>query len=62
MALHECELRAVHIDGVDNRLPDLCSRWDLGPKYALEFYRLTGHVQMCEEFVSDHLFLFDHKW
>lgn len=31
-ALNNCEIKANHISGVNNRIPDLLSRWDLDVK------------------------------
>lgn len=62
VASYEVELRAVHIYGIDNRLPDLCSRWDLDPKYKLEFSHRTADRCMFEEIISDDMFLFSHNW
>ncbi|CAC5384008.1 unnamed protein product [Mytilus coruscus] len=38
-AIKECELRAIHIDGIDNRLPDMLSRWSLSDIYPIQFYK-----------------------
>ena len=38
----ECQIRAQHIRGEDNRLPDLLSRWESSPKYREEFFRTQG--------------------
>ena len=58
----ECQVRTQHIRGVDNRLPDLLSRWDLDPKYGEEFcVRTQGHG-VREIFVYDGLFKFSHNW
>ncbi|CAG2231697.1 unnamed protein product [Mytilus edulis] len=37
-AIKECELRAIHIDGIENRLPDMLSRWSLSDSYSVQFY------------------------
>ena len=57
----EFEVRAVHIAGVDNRLPDLLSRWN---KAACrhEFFRLTAHKSMVPVEVDPLLFEFSHRW
>ena len=36
------ELRAVHLPGVDNRVADWLSRWDLSPEYSQSFLRFIG--------------------
>ena len=39
-AIFEFEIRAQHIPGVSNRLPNLLSRWDLNNKFQEEFFSL----------------------
>ena len=58
----ECQVRTQHIRGVDNRLPDLLSRWDLDPKYGEEFFVRTQGHGVREIFVYDGLFKFSHNW
>ena len=36
------ELRAVHLPGVENRVPDWLSRWDLGQHYRDSFMNFIG--------------------
>ena len=36
------QLRAVHLPGEDNRVPDWLSRWDCGQKYRDLFYNFIG--------------------
>lgn len=61
-AKFEFEVRAVHIRGVDNRIPDALSRWELGDEFKAEFFRLVGPVPLCEKYVSPGLFKFAHDW
>ena len=61
-AKYEFEVRAVHLPGVDNRLPDLLSRWSLSHRYRDEFFQLTSHLAMKECVISDELFEFSHTW
>lgn len=61
-ALFECEIKAVHIPGQYNRLPDLLSRWDLSNHHRAEFARLTKHIVVTECHVPDSLFAFTHSW
>jgi hypothetical protein len=37
-AVKECELRAIHIDGSDNRLPDMLSRRSLSNNFPTRAY------------------------
>ncbi len=59
---HEFEIRAVHLPGEDNRLPDLLSRWCLGDRYAKEFHARTDGLRKKEIFVFQGLFQFAHDW
>ena len=61
-ALWEFELRAVHIPGVDNRIPDLLSRWDLDVKFSRAFYHHTREFRLIECEVSDDIFKFSNLW
>lgn len=58
-AIFEFEIRAQHISGINNRLPDLLSRWDLHPSYKAEFFKL---FQGTEMFVADELFKVNNHW
>ena len=55
-ALHECEVKAVHLPGVENRLPDALSRWSLSEHYVNLFFELTKDCDMIEVFVNETLF------
>jgi hypothetical protein len=61
-ASFEFEIRARHIPGVTNRIPDLLSRFKLNPRCQKKFFELTEHVQKSECLVSDELFKFIHYW
>ena len=54
------ELRAVHLPGVENRVPDWLSRWELHPSYAKSFHQfIAGEADMYKEVVvTDELFQF----
>ena len=58
---HEFELRAVHLSGVSNRLPDLLSRWSLGSNRD-EFFSRTRDFEITECYVPDAMFNFTHDW
>ena len=58
----QCVVRAVHLPGVQNRLPDLLSRWSLSPKAQDEFRELTSHRDMTNIIIHEHLFFFSHDW
>lgn len=60
-ACFEFELKAVHLPGTLNRLPDLLSRWDLNPRFQTEFLALAnGSWEECV--IEDSLFNFDNFW
>ncbi len=60
-ASHEFELKAVHLPGIENRIPDLLSRWDLHPRCEAEFSKLArGDWEECV--VDDQLFRFLNFW
>ena len=55
------EIRAVHLSGVSNRLPDLLSHWGEA-RNRHEFAVRTCNVSTVEYSVSQELFLFSHEW
>ena len=61
-SVHEFEVKAVHLPGVSNRLPDLLSRWDLAKRFQEEFHQLTKDIITTEFIVDDDMFRFSHKW
>ena len=60
-AVHEFEVRGVHIPGITNRLPDLLSRWDVVGN-RVRFAELTKGEKVDFVSVSDKLFRFTHTW
>ena len=61
-ALNNCEIKGKHICGVDNRIPDLLSRWDLDSKYKFQFHLLTKDMTIFEDKVLAEMFNFSHEW
>jgi hypothetical protein len=61
-ALCQCEVRAVHIPGEQNRIPDLLSRWDLHEKYSNEFCEVNNSMQLTLVSVHEDMFDFSHDW
>ena len=55
-ALYNLEVRAKHIPGRDNRLPDLLSRWSLGDEHKERVYELTQNQVLVEDVVPPALF------
>lgn len=61
-AVQECEIKAVHVKGENNRISDLLSRWDLSPLYQSEFFHLVNRNFYQEIVIDDFLFRFQHDW
>lgn len=59
-AVGEFELYARFLPGVQNRIPDLLSRWDMGQKYRDEFRRLAPHLVRTS--VRHSMFYHTHPW
>ena len=58
-AAGEFEIKARHIQGVDNRLPDLLSRWELNSKYRKEFLEIFVGTEV---YVSHDYFKVGERW
>ena len=61
-AIKECEIRAVHIEGKTNRLPDLLSRWNLSSEYQNNFYEAISGKYYVELNIDEQFFRFQHHW
>ncbi|VDH93586.1 Hypothetical predicted protein [Mytilus galloprovincialis] len=61
-AIKECELRAIHIDGIENRLPDMLSRWSLSDSYSVQFYEAIEGRNFQHVNVDSNFFRFCHNW
>ena len=62
-AVHDFEIRAVHISSCDNRISDYLSRWHLDLFYSKEFYaKMKDSFCLKEVTVSDDSFKFTHDW
>ena len=48
-AQNEARIRTDHIEGLNNRISDCLSRWDLDAKYRTEFFKLTSDDNLIEE-------------
>ena len=60
VARNAFELRAIHLPGEENRVPDWLSRWDLENVYRERFYRFIGDEsdQYTEIKISPEMFKF----
>ena len=54
------EIKAVHLPGVENRVPDLLSRWYIDHKSRTKFFDIVHNG--IEVKVHHDLFRFTHKW
>ena len=61
-AMHEFEIRAEHLPGVENRKSDLLSRWHLDGKYKRLFEAEFNNLNLKIVDVSKDNFKFSHKW
>ena len=61
-AVYEFEIRAVHIKGEYNRLPDSLSCWESGYQIRNTFCERTKDLKMTEVSFSEELFSFIHSW
>ena len=60
-ALFEVEVRAQHIPGKLNKIPDLLSRWAEGDKVRTELRKCFSSLDR-ECIISEQLFRFTHDW
>ena len=60
-ALGQCEIRAKHIQGEVNRLPDYLSRWDSQAKFRSLFREATSDKNL-RQIVFDEHFRLLHDW
>ena len=58
VARYGFQLRAIHLSGEENRVPDWLSRWDLHNEYKERFYNFMGEnvEQYVEIKISPELF------
>lgn len=61
-AQHEFEIRASHIEGESNRIPDHLSRWHLDSSHEKKFYELTEGMSISVCSAPDEIFQFSHDW
>ena len=58
-AVGEYEVKARHIEGVQNRLPDMLSRWNLDAKYSKEFLEVFVGTEVV---ISHDDFRLEERW
>lgn len=61
---HNFDIKARHIPGVENRLPDMLSRWHLSPTFGKEFYDycMQSQLQLQEISIMPDMFDFISRW
>jgi len=60
-AIHEFEVRAVHLAGPENRIADFLTRWHLSNEFKDKFYDSVG-CNLQEYIAEDKNFKFTHDW
>ena len=58
----QCVLRAVHLPGVQNRLPDLLSQWQISRQAREQFRELTAGRNMTQVRAQECFLGFSHDW
>ena len=61
-SLNSIQLFAIHIPGVENRLPDYLSRWDAAPGFRHKFFKATEGLGFTEIPCYPSIFEFSHSW
>jgi hypothetical protein len=61
-AIGEFVVMASHIPGVENRHPDLLSRWDISPVAKNQFQDIIKEEGLTERAPSPELFRFCNNW
>ncbi len=61
-AHYQIQVKAVHLAGHLNRLPDLLSRWDAEGNSKERFLDSTAGQNLKEKFIFEGLFKFTHDW
>ena len=61
-AIHEFQVKLVHLDSKSNRLSDLLSRWDLDPSNRVKFFEAARDFELSECRVPCHFFELTNTW
>ena len=56
------DLKAIHIPGVENRIPDYLSRWQLSSVYEKKFTESNQDLGLNECILDDSVFTFEYDW
>ena len=58
----EFQIKVVHISGVNNRIADSLSRWELDSCHKSNFKELTKEIKLKECQVTEDMFLITNNW
>ena len=61
-AIHEFQIKAVHLSSCSNRVADILSRWESKLCHRDQFFELTKEFVLEECVVSDSMFNFENLW
>ena len=61
-AVGDFQVRAQHIPGTDNRIPDILSRWHSFQDPLLKLQELTQGFELSETAVDNDCFQFSSEW
>ena len=61
-AIFEFEIRAKHLEAVNNRIADHLSRWHFDISHEQSFLKLTSEFNLIEYPVEDHHFKLLNDW
>jgi hypothetical protein len=61
-ARFELEIQAVHVKGLDNRIPDWLSRWGLGQQFVDKFQKWNEIHKLEQTQVLDSWFDCTSQW
>ena len=59
---NEFSIRARHVPGVENRIPDLRSRWESTAQAELKLRELTKGYWLIKEKITEEIFYFTYTW
>jgi len=61
-AIYHFDIKARHLSGCENIIPDLLSRWNLDLKFREKLYNLTKNIDIVEDKIPSSYFMFSHNW
>ena len=61
-AVHEFQIKMVHLESKANRISDCLSRWDIDYSHRVEFFAATQSYDLVECHVPTSFFDLIHSW